>query len=48
MLRRLRLLPVAIIAAVLLLSVKAGSFFDDLESVLESVTVKRSYAQSAY
>ena len=47
MLRRLRLLPVAIIAAVLLLSVKAGSFFDDLESVLESVTVKRSYAQSA-
>ena len=47
MLRRLRLLPVAIFAAVLLLSVKAGSFFDDLESVLESVTVKRSYAQSA-
>jgi len=46
-LRRLRLLPVAIIAAVLLLSVKAGSFFDDLESVLESVTVKRSYAQTA-
>ncbi len=47
MLRRLRLLPVAIFAAVLLLSVKAGSFFDDLESVLESVTVKRSYAETA-
>lgn len=44
---RLRLLPLAIFAAALLLSVKVGALFNDVGSVLESVAVTPSQAQTA-
>ena len=44
--KKIRLLPVAIFAAGLLLTVKVGGLFDSFNEVIESVSVSESYAQS--
>lgn len=44
--KKIRLLPIAIFAAALLLTVKVGGLFDSFDEVIESVSVSESHAQS--